>query len=453
MLDHHKISPQVMLSRTSSSVLPEKAKIIAGNKSIYATVLSKLQPSNYTIDYITMNNTAARKLLLPSNVQLKYQILLSNPLTIQVGPLIGVLTSVPRSGKSGLPIGKEAHIFMDMFKYGRKHGAFMFLFYAPELDWSKGTIKGYTIAINNKNIRWISGVFPIPDIIYNRIRYRHIELSPVVHSTLAKCEQHSNVKIFNTRFLDKWEVYEVLDSDPNISHLMPPSMVYNKKNLNIFLQNYPEFFIKPISSSMGKGIIKIIRSPDGSYIYKISKNGNLITECASGSDLHIKLAKYLEKEKQYLIQKGIDLSRINDCVFDMRTLTQKDSQGRWTLIGIGVRVAAKDNFLTHIPNGGKSAKYDEIISKVFGEKSKQSINKQINNIIKYVPKVLEKQLGLNLAILSIDIAADSAGMLWIIEVNSKPSSFDEPEIHLRSLQHFIDYCGFIAGKSEEDIIC
>jgi len=60
----------------------------------------------------------------------------------------------------------------------------------------------------------------------------------------------------------------------------------------------------------------------------------------------------------------------------------------------------------------------------------------------------KKKLGLNLAVLSMDIGIDAAGKLWIIEVNSKPASFDENDIRQRHLQLLMDYFSFVAQKNK-----
>jgi hypothetical protein len=39
---------------------------------------------------------------------------------------------------------------------------------------------------------------------------------------------------------------------------------------------------------------------------------------------------------------------------------------------------------------------------------------------------------LSLGVLSLDIGVDESGIMWVIEVNSKPASFDEDDIRKTS---------------------
>ena len=57
--------------------------------------------------------------------------------------------------------------------------------------------------------------------------------------------------------------------------------------------------------------------------------------------------------------------------------------------------------------------------------------------------------GFTLAIVSMDIAIDPDGKVWILEVNSKPSHFDEPDIRRRHLQLLTDFCTYKALEENE----
>jgi hypothetical protein len=102
-------------------------------------------------------------------------------------------------------------------------------------------------------------------------------------------------------------------------------------------------------------------------------------------------------------------------------------------------VAAPKKFVTHIPNGGTSKTYEEVINKVFGKSQKARLDQQLHDIAKIVPVVLEESMNLSLGILSIDIGLDKTGIMQIIEVNSKPASFDENAIRKRHLEYLSDY--------------
>jgi len=104
-------------------------------------------------------------------------------------------------------------------------------------------------------------------------------------------------------------------------------------------------------------------------------------------------------------------------------------------------VAGKNRFVTHIPNGGHAASYNEVMNEVFGLTSltRKQVDEQLEEIRAQVPTILEKELRLSLAVLSLDIGVDKNGRLWIIEINSKPANFDENDIRTAHWKNLMDY--------------
>lgn len=110
-----------------------------------------------------------------------------------------------------------------------------------------------------------------------------------------------------------------------------------------------------------------------------------------------------------------------------------------------MRVASKGQFVTHIPNGGRAEDFNTVIRHVFPNPAvRAGIINQLEYISSHVPALLEERLGFTLAIVSMDIAIDPDGKVWILEVNSKPSHFDEPDIRRRHLQLLTDFCTYKA---------
>lgn len=120
---------------------------------------------------------------------------------------------------------------------------------------------------------------------------------------------------------------------------------------------------------------------------------------------------------------------------------QKNGQGNWQFTGSAVRVAATGKFVTHVPNGGSKRDYHLTVKQVFGYSREilAELDRQLKTICKLVPKILEEKLGINLAVLSLDIGIDKDGKMWLIEANSKPASFDEDPIRQRHLELLTDY--------------
>lgn len=371
-----------------------------------------------------------------------------SPHTLASPILVGIITS--RSKTSFYPQARLSRLYREMILWGRKKNIIIFLFYPENILWQQKKIKGIAL---DKNNRWITQYFSFPDIIYNRLPYRSDEKKIYVQKIFEKIQNH-NIFFFNTRFLNKWEIYQALKDDSRIISHVPASSVFSKSSLYQFVTSYPEVFLKPQNNSRGQGIIKIISNHDRKrFIFACADVKPLRwIKCTSFHDLYLKLLRHVSQPKYYLLQQGIELAQFKGRIFDLRTQVQKNGEGDWTLTGIGVRIAAPDRFVTHIPNGGKAASFEDVINHVFSkEKNRNLVGKIKDNlqiICRIVPQVLEKNLKINLAILSLDIGIDKDGNLYIFEINSKPASFDEEEIRKRHLELLTDYFIFAANSKK-----
>lgn len=386
------------------------------------------------------NKSSSKKVLVnPENSS----ILGSNAKQVNVGIMISSKTQ-----SLTIPKGKQGRLLKEMIIYGRKKGILIFVFHPENVNWKGKYIKGFTL---NNSKKWTTEKFSLPTIIYNRIQYRSLETKNNVKTLLQRFSSDPNIYLFNSRFLNKWEVSEVLNNFSEGNEFIPTSKKYTRENLKKMLKTYPEIFLKPINSSRGQGIIKIISS-NNSYRYSHSEStSNTWRSCSSVNALIEALNRIGVRENRYLIQQGIDLATIDERVFDLRTQTQKDGSGKWVITGVGARIAGKNKFVTHVPNGGKAAPMEEVLDKTFGHITpvRKAIDNQLKAICTIIPPELEDKLGINLDILSLDIGIDKEGKLWILEINSKPASFDEDDIREKHLHYLTDYFIFVANKIVE----
>ncbi|MDD2509790.1 MAG: YheC/YheD family protein [Syntrophomonas sp.] len=359
---------------------------------------------------------------------------------------VGVLSGNQKPHRN-CPQGKKARIMKEMIIYAEKRQVLVYFFYSLDVDWRHQLIKG----LRWKGNKWVSEFYAFPDIVYNRIPSRTLENRKVAQYLLQKFNEDENLYVFNSRYLDKWEVYQTLSNHPLGDELLPETRLFTYSNLEELMSRYSEVYLKPINSSRGKGIIKIKTTGANTYAYAHAEfprtNWN---RCFSFKALCEALNSLIAGKNDYLVQKGIELARFQDRIFDLRTQVQKDGEGKWLMTGVGVRVAGRNRIVTHIPNGGFLAAYDEVMLENFGpsKEIRQQLDWQLKRIAKQVPVILEKGLSINLDILSIDIGVDSNGKMWVIEANSKPASFDENDIRQRHLKYLVDYCIFIAQNKK-----
>lgn len=412
--------------------------IWVGNRAIRTQIKCELNDGG---NRAILNNIWGKKLGVPPG---RYRVFQSYDNNIRLGPLVGILTN--RDKHSIYPVGKNAKIFKEMFIDARNKGVFLYEFYPEGVNIKTKTIKGHSI---DGWGRFYSSTFPFPDVVYNRIRYRVIESRKDVKQLIKIFENDIGINLFNTRFLNKLEVYRVLKKNPSTSELIPETALYNTRNLKYFLGKYGTIYLKPIANSRGKGIIKLGCGPAGAY-YVQHASKSYSDYHSSLSQAHLKMKHYGLTPMRYLVQKAIPLATYRGRPFDLRVQVQKDALGKWMLTGVGARVAGPNRIVTHVPNGGTAKAFDTVLNEAFNQSISinNDINKQLLYITGAVPEVLERELKIELAILSMDIGIDNNGKLWLIEVNSKPASFDEDAIRKVHTHTLVDYFIFCAKSTK-----
>jgi len=368
-------------------------------------------------------------------------------------PRVAVLSTVRLSSQDGLPTGKEARVLEEQFSMAKRYGISMFIFHWDRVSWLKRSIKGYTyISGVEKTGHWVRKTFAFPDVVYNRILSRNIENLSAVKQLLNKFDHDPDIHLFNSRFLDKWEVYEVLANNPLTSGMVPPTRLLSSVDLEGFLDTYSEVFIKPRNNNAGRGIIKVVQKSSNIYFCHAESPSPQWHTCSSFYDLYRQLSTTIKKPGNYMVQTGLDLAKLNGRVFDARAQVQKNGNGQWVFTGITVRVATRNRFVTYDKYSlNKSVSFTKAIAKVTrgAEATKASINTQLQDLYNLVPRVLEKDMGLSLAVLSIDIGIDAHGKVWIIEVSSKSDSFTEKYIKARHLRYLMEYFIYISRNNPQ----
>lgn len=436
------ITAELKLAQFKKNAARQSLYAYAGNRACPVGPVRKTLKSQKEL--VSLSKGVAERLKLPSFPLLVYH---SDAQSLYIGPIIGVLASSLRAG--GNPGRFESRIYKEMIKHARKRGVLVFLFSYRGTCRYKNLIEGVT---TDEEGQWVQGVYPRPDIVYNRIRRRKIEKEPEIQALLKQYDEDPHVFLFNSRYLSKWEVYRAACTVPMVSSLFPLTLQFNRQNLETMLESYDQVLLKPDKGSLGKGIIKVVALSDKHFRFAASSDPHTWYNCRSISDLYSALKKQTVIPEDFLLQQVVDLCRLKGRVFDIRAQFQKDGTGTWVITGAAVRVAGKNQFVTHIPNGGRAENYQRVIRRIFRNPAiKTALDDQLAYICRHVPVLLEKRLELALAIVSMDIAIDLQGKMWILEVNSKPSSFDEVDIRRKHHRLLVDYCIHIAAQQKNKL--
>ncbi|MFS0824381.1 YheC/YheD family protein [Bacillus sp. 1P02SD] len=342
-----------------------------------------------------------------------------------VGPLIGILTG---NSKDNTFIGNLKvlkRILLSIQEYGALgvvvtpnsiQGHFMeaFTFYQPLQ-------------------KWIKLQTPLPNAVYNRIPYRHMEEKKDFIDIVSFFKM-KEIPFFNPHFFSKWEVYQILKRNDFVQRFLPETTLL--KNLRDLKKMFTKHTILYIKSSTGhKGI--------GLYRLKIQQNG-MIVETAHRKQIYSSITSFWEKNQvdftnnNYLLQEAIQADTYDGKRYDLRILCHYRDNGHF-ISGIGVRVAGENGVTTHVPNGGSIIPY-HIVRDRFDEVILQKLVFKIG-------RTLMDETGKFIGEFSIDLGRSKNGAIFIYEINSKPMVFDEVDIHQKGLENLTKLLIMKAAKA------
>ena len=361
-------------------------------------------------------------------------------LTLELGPVIGLLTDFP-SNEEEEPHFRSIHAFCEELHHGiTETGGFFYVF-----SYDQFLNRGYYLL----NGKWSPFEHPLPDVIYNRIHSRKLEHSePFKH--FRKRLETLLIPLFNERFLSKWEVYNQIFHEKHLFPFLPKTRIYTKEHLYELTQEFETVFIKPVHGSQGRNIMKLKKEEDSQFSLQTSiaaltdksRNKYLLDE------VH-QLIKQILHNRFYIVQQGIELVTFESCAMDFRVLCHKNLNNHWQVTSIVARVASENEFVSNIARGGRILRPLNVLRTCLGHKKSIEVLALMKELaLETASTISGSSTGIT-GELGIDIGVDQEGQLWLIEVNSKPSkNFEDGLGKIRpSAKALIQFCTLLAFES------
>jgi hypothetical protein len=274
-------------------------------------------------------------------------------------------------------------------------------------------IKGYQF--NSISNTWEITKFNVAlDVIYNRISTKASEIKFY--------EEHSHFidlnkdKIVNPYFFSKWDIYKILSSSDILrNYSLDSNNKWSRSELESYLIKYGSLYCKNEYNSQGKGIFKLSRLSNNSLLFE-SFNKKLVF---ANVDTFLKTYKQ-NLNDSYIYQEACQTLLVDGCKWDYRILAHLDSSDKFSVSGVGIRMASKDsNLLTHTLNNGTIIEYKDFPYKINLD--------LLSNIIEQLGNALRDSYG-NVGEFSVDLGLCEDNNYKIYEINSKPMIFDEHDI-------------------------
>lgn len=394
---------------------------------------------------LRISQTLARRMGIYSGTPLRLQYQATTR-TLALGPLIGVLVSRDHPEQSDKPFGDITMFCRELTDACRSQGAYVYFFTPSAIGASPSSVEGWVYSKG-----WHRMTLPSPDVVNNRLTTRKLENLPAVQQFLSEIKRRYGAHVFNEKFLDKSEVFDALKRDASLHKFLPESHTLTSYTmLRNMCSKYSSVFLKPVRGSLGKGIIRLTRiAPESWQASYAIVNGTKKQTFSNLTKLFSSLAGKMKTVK-YLIQQGLTLIEVGGRPVDFRALTQKNASGKWAITSIVSRTAGSHHFVSNLARGGTLSTVKESVAK-----SNLPVAFRKGAYLRLQKAALEIARGIDTSIpahfgeLGIDLALDTSGRVWLLEVNSKPSKNDNTPLNegkIRpSVRMMIQYARYISG--------
>lgn len=330
---------------------------------------------------------------------------------LRFGPVVGVMAEVV--GENGRPFGPQSYFIKQLITNGRKFGQICFGFSPFSINWASRTVTGYTYGSKG----WVKRTYPMPEVVYPRER----GYSATINRIRNRMEAHG-VKLLNPKLIGKWQTHKILSQNPDLLPFIPETqLITNFGKVGTMIKKYRGVYLKPVTGSQGKNIIKVTHKKGSGYEYHYLMNNQVHHgRAATLQQLRQHLYRVMGN-RRYIVQKQINLIRTRGNILDVRVMVQKDNRGRWGITGMAVRVGKHGAITSNISSGGYGRRVRGVLESKFASREKvDEIIQQIEQVALKAASTLEQGIG-NAGEMGIDIGIDQNGRVWFIEANLRPA--------------------------------
>ncbi|GIP33690.1 YheC/YheD family protein [Paenibacillus sp. J2TS4] len=364
--------------------------------------------------------------------------------TMRIGPLIGVMVSRVSTLVPDRPFGSSTAFCQELSLACKKLGGMVYFFSPEDLPIQSDKLNGWVY-----REKWSKASFPVPDCVYNRLTTRKLENSSKVQQLIREIKTRYHSSVFNEKYLDKTEVFRALRQVPALRVYLPESYSFrNFDMLQSMCHKYSIVFLKPVTGSLGKGIIRISRSATGYHCHFNQSVGMRKLTFPTLKKLYSAISARL-KRNRHQIQQGL---RLIDCAgrpIDFRALVQKNKKGSWSVTSIVGRIAGSNNFVSNLARGGSLTSVKEALARSnLASNSRAAAALKLHKAALAIAVGLDDQIPEHFGELGVDLAIDIQGRAWLLEVNSKPSKEDNTALRQSrirpSVKRTIEYSQYLA---------
>jgi hypothetical protein len=433
-------------NRNTLTIHPAKAKelnvkqgqrtnICFGIKKVEVTIELADQKDSQTV---LLSSDTMTKIHLPINSLFDLKV---SGTDLLIGPFLGILAT-----NTDEQLEKK---LQKLSVYGQQYNSFrgaLIAFSLEGIQMKNQTISGFIY--NPKSGMWVKGIYSYPAAIYRKI--------PLTDALKKHLMQHIGPTIFNSVYFTKWDMYQWLQNNKQVKDYLPKTILYKEpKDVMTELKSQSSIIVKPLNGLKGRGIKEFSKKGDTYFVrFREKEQNNVLTFNETS------LIRYLFEtlvENEYILQQRLNLVFEKERVIDFRLFVSKNEQGEWVCLGWVARHGAPKSVVSNRSSGGKIRPGNETLQKLFqlDKKSLMYWRKDLFKIACEASKAIENE-DRNFGFFAIDMAIDSNGDFWIMEMNHR-SPNDNLPLYLKDLKTYTNikvnkmlYLRYLAGFNEDD---
>ncbi|MCR8846102.1 YheC/YheD family protein [Paenibacillus sp. SC116] len=216
-----------------------------------------------------------------------------------------------------------------------------------------------------------------------------------------------------TQVASKWLKTEALLSDARVASHIPLTRIYSPDQLQRMLNEFGFVVIKPVVGGGGYGVIKVTKTHSSYSFTSLSS-----TRTFSSFQALIRALATAKKKRKYLIQQGIHLATISGRPIDYRVkVVKKDAT--WVFRAIVGRLAKNGLFVTNLSKGGTQLTSSEALRLSLSEDVVDTKREEMKQLTRICTEIMDERFP-GLGRLGFDYGIDQDGVIWILEVNTRP---------------------------------